>query len=128
MILLAATIGLLFSCGKETPEVNYLSGKWNLVKTELYESDTLKAINLHDEVNTVYYFSSCETSNSSACDMYIEEDGEQLFYSYTYDAGTGSLQLDGSSNFYVEDVSDSELKLVREYDDYKSTYLFKRGD
>src|SRR3989344_4303686 len=124
MILLAATIGFLFSCSKETAEVNYLPGKWNLAETGLYENDTLKGVNLMDEVNTVYYFSSCETAHGVACDMYIEEDGEQQFYSYTYDETTHILQLNGSSNFIVEKVSDSELLLVRTYDNYKSTYHF----
>lgn len=127
-MILAATLGLLVSCGKEVAEMNYLPGKWDLVKTELYENDSLKAVNVQNEVSTVYYFSSCETAHGSACDMYIEEDGEQLFYSYTYDENSGTLQLNESSLFKVDEVSDSELLLVREYDNYKSTYQFKRGE
>lgn len=128
MILFVAAFGFLVSCSKEVVEANYLPGKWNLIKTELYENGALQASNVLQEVNTVYYFSSCETSHSNMCDMYIEEDGEQQFYSYSYDNGTGSLQLNGSSNFQVAEISSSSLLLVREYDNYQSKYLFSKGD
>lgn len=128
MILLAATLSFLISCSKEITEVNYLPGKWNLVKTELYENGTLTASNVQQEVNTIYYFSSCETAHSSVCDMYIEEDGEQEFYTYSYDETTGYLQLNSSSNFYVDEISSSSLLLVRNYDTYQSKYLFSKGE
>lgn len=128
MILLVTTLSLFISCSKEIAEVNYLPGKWNLVKTELYENGTLTATNVQEEVNTVYYFSSCETAHNSVCDMYIEEDGEQQFYSYSYDETTGYLQLNSTSNFYVDAISATSLLLVRDYDTYQSKYFFAKGD
>lgn len=129
MILLTATFGFLFSCSKEMIETkNYLPGTWNLMQTELYENGVLKASDMKNEVTVIYHFSSCETGNGNSCDMYIEEDGEQQFYSYTYDEITRIIQLNGSSNFLVEEMSAKELKLAREYDGYKSTYHFTRGD
>ncbi len=128
MVLLVVALSLFVSCGKEIEETNYLPGKWNLIKTELYENGTLQASNVVAEVSTVYYFSSCETSNSNMCDMYIEEDGDQQYYSYYYDDATGYLQLNGTSNFKVAEISSSNLLLVRTYDSYESKYLFVKGD
>lgn len=128
MILFVAAFGFLVSCSKDIVQPNYLPGTWNLVKTELYEKGTLTASNVQEEVNTVYYFSSCETSHTSMCDMYIEEDGEQQFYSYIYDETTNNIQLNSSSNFYVEQISSNSLLLVREYDTYRSKYFFVKGD
>jgi hypothetical protein len=128
MILLVAAFGFLVSCSKEIVEANYLPGKWNLIKTELYESGALQAVNLVEEISTVYYFSACETAHSNLCDMYIEEDGDQQYYSYSYDDASGFLQLNGSSNFQVAEISSSTLLLVREYDTYQSKYLFTKGD
>ncbi len=128
MVFLVVALNLFFSCSKEIVEVNYLPGKWNLIKTELYEGDTLQASNMVDEINTVYYFSSCETTHSNMCDMYIEEDGDQQYYSYYYDDATGYLQLNGTSNFKVAEISSSNLLLVRTYDSYESKYLFVKGD
>lgn len=128
MILFVAAFGLLVSCSKDIVQPNYLPGTWNLIKTELYENGTLTASNVQEEINTIYYFSSCETGHSSICDMYVEEDGEQQFYSYVYDETTNYLQLNGSSNFYVEQISSNSLLLVREYETYRSKYFFVKGD
>src|SRR5687767_12978792 len=115
MILLAAVFPLLFSCSKDPVEVNYLPGKWNLVQSAFYENDSLKAISQSDDVNTVYYFSSCETSTGSACDMYVEEDGEQQYYEYIFDERSGTLLLGETSVFQVAHITSTELQLVRDY-------------
>ena len=128
MILLATVFPFLFSCGKDLAEVNYLPGKWNLVQSELYENDSLKAISQSDEVNTVYYFSSCETSHGSACDMYVEEDGEQQYYDYVFDKNNQTLLVGENSVFTVAEINSNELYLVRDYDQYRSTYLFKKSE
>lgn len=128
MILIIAAFGFLMSCSKDIVQPNYLPGTWNLIKTELYENGALTASNVQEEINTVYYFSSCETSHSSICDMYIQEDGEQQFYSYSYDETTNYIQLNTSSNFYVEQISSGSLLLVRSYDSYESKYFFVKGD
>lgn len=128
MVLSVVAFSLFVSCSKEIIETNYLPGKWNLVKTELYENGALQASNVVAEVNTVYYFSSCETAHGATCDMYIEEDGDQQYYSYSYDDASGYLQLNGSSSFQVAELSSSNLLLIRTYDSYQSKYLFVKGD
>jgi len=127
MILLAAIFPFLFSCGKDMPEENYLPGKWNLVQSELYENDSLRAVSQSHEVNTVYYFSAGETGNGSSGDMYVEEDGEQQFFEYVFDQPNKMLLVGQSSIFKVEQINSASLYLVRDYDQYRSTYLFHKS-
>jgi len=128
MILQVLILNTILSCGKEAVPQNYLPGKWNLVQTSLYASDTLQATNIMEEMNTVYYFSSCETSQSASCDMYIEEDGEKLVYNYIYDSGGNLIIIDENSVFEICTMNESELCLVRNYENYRSEYKFVREE
>lgn len=127
MCLLAA-FTLITSCKKEMTTVNYLPGKWNLVQTELYENDSLKAVAHADEITTVYYFSSCETNTESACDMYVEEDGEQHYYPYVFDSKENSLMVGETSIFTITSITETQLCLVRTYDTYQSVYFFTKSE
>lgn len=128
MIFLAALLSVFTSCKKETIHVNLLAGKWNMIQTELYEHNHLSALSEQEEINTVYYFGSCETSSSNSCDMYIEEDGEQESYLYTYDSVSGNLLLGTTSVFRVAEIDENTLVLDRSYEQYRSVYRFVRAN
>jgi hypothetical protein len=128
MMLTALIITLFMSCGKESASENFLPGKWNLVQTNLYQNDTLKATSYAEEINTVYYFSACETSQGNSCDMYIEEDGEKFVYTYMYDTDGSAIIIDENSIFEICTMNESELCLVRYYDSYRSEYMFTKDE
>lgn len=128
MILPALIFTLFMSCGKESVTENYLPGKWNLIQTSLYQNDTLQATNYAEDVNTVYYFSACETSAGNSCDMYIEEDGEKLIYTYIYDSDENAIIIDENSVFEICTMNESELCLVRNYENYRSEYKFVKDE
>lgn len=129
MIFLISAMSFIFSCEKEAViDKNYLPGKWNLIKTELYESNVLKGEHHYEEMTTTYFFYDCETVENGTCDMYIEEDGEQERYTYAYDKIQYAITLNGSILFNVVGIDSHQLKLARSYDNYKSTYLFIKED
>ena len=124
MILFLPIFSFLISCNKDVVETNYLPGKWNLVSTELFENDSLKAQTFNDEINTVYYFFDCELSSSENCEMYIEEDGEKQTYVYNYNAVQSTIVLNTESVFRVDRLNINQLNLSREYGHFRSTYAF----
>lgn len=128
MILPVLIFSLFMSCGKETVSENYLPGKWNLIETSLYQNDTLQATSTAGEINTIYYFSACETSAGNSCDMYIEEDGEKQNYNYFYDTNGNAIIIDESSVFEICTMNESELCLIRTYENYRSEYKFVKDE
>lgn len=128
MILSGTILSLVMACAAEHAEPNYLPGKWNLVQSAFYENDSLKATATVSEIQTVYYFSACETSVTGSCDMYVEEDGEQHYYAYLFDPQTNLLILDEASVFKVESINENTMCLVREYEHYRSAYLFVKSE
>ncbi|MBK7130682.1 MAG: hypothetical protein IPM74_08915 [Crocinitomicaceae bacterium] len=128
MFAIISILSLFVSCTKEIPQVNYLPGKWGLVETALYQGDSLNAVSVQEEISTVYYFGSCETSHSQQCEMYIEEDGESSWFSYLYDESNNLIILNNQSTFEVMQIQQNQLVLQRSYDNYKSTYRFIRSE
>lgn len=129
MILLLPVLSLLFACEKEAVvETNFLPGKWKLMKTELYENDSLSGSAYSEELSTTYYFYNCQNSESSSCEMYIEEDGQQENYTYEYNVSANSIVLNKTTVFIVDNVNSNELKLSRSYDQFRSTYEFVKED
>lgn len=129
MILLLPVLSLLFACEKEAVvETNFLPGKWKLMKTELFENDSLAGAAYSEELSTTYYFSNCESGGTNGCEMYIEEDGQQENYTYVYNKMANCIMLNETTVFMVEDVNSNELKLSRSYDQFRSTYEFVKED
>jgi hypothetical protein len=125
MFFLIPVVSLFFACTKETQvETELLPGKWNLVKTELFEHDSLKATAHHSEINTSYLFDPMEEGNPSSGLLFIEEDGEQASYDYVHHASEKSIVLDNQTVFTIELITDGQLKLSRSYDDFRSEYVF----
>jgi len=129
MILLLPVLSFFISCEKEAVvETNFLPGKWKLMKTELFENDSLSGSAYNEELTTTYFFSDCKNSESTSCEMYIEEDGQQEYYSYVYNEITGTILLNETTVFSVDDFNSNELKLSRSYDQFRSTYEFVKED
>jgi hypothetical protein len=125
MLFLIPVISLFFGCAKETPaETEMLPGKWNLVKTGLFENDSLKASAHHAEINTSYLFDPIEEGNPSSGLLYIEEDGEQASYDYVHYAIEKSIVLDDQTVFNIDFITSGQLKLSRSYGTYRSEYVF----
>ena len=125
MIFLISALSLFFACEKENVvETNFLPGQWNLVKTELFENDTLKGMSESDELSASYYFYDCENNPEGKCDVYIEEDGEQELYSYDYDESANTIILNSSTLFLIDEMNSNQLKLSRSYGEFRSTYAF----
>jgi len=129
MILLLPVLSFLIACEKEAVvETNFLPGKWKLMKTELFENDSLSGSAISEELSTTYYFGDCHNGDSEFCEMYIEEDGEQESYSYVFDESENTILLNESTLFMVDDVNSNKLKLSRSYDNFRSTYEFVKED
>lgn len=127
MLLFVFSLGILFSCDKESLEPQSIVGSWSLIKTELYENGVLQTSHVMDEVITKYHFSACSSEAQVSCDLMIEEDGEMHAHTYSYDANSKLLQIDSASNFLVKELTPVELELTRSYDTYMSTYRFVKG-
>ena len=129
MILLLPVLSLFIACEKEAiVETNFLPGKWKLMKTELFENDSLSGSAYNEELNTTYFFNDCKNNETTSCEMYIEEDGQQEYYSYEYNEITGTILLNETTIFSVDDFNSNELKLSRSYDQFRSTYEFVKED
>ena len=129
MFFLIPVVSLFFACEKETvAETEILPGKWNLVKTELFEHDSLKSVAHHTEINTSYFFDPMEEGNATSGQLYIEEDGSKEQYDYVHYAQDQSIVLDNATVFDIEFISAGQLRLSRTYDQFRSAYVFLKEE